>query len=281
MMMVNTSSTCATTRLTQCRDFGVYMNDVTKKFLRDPEQAPDLSEADFMARKNVIEQVSEWSEGIGAEWPPILYLYEIVKASAKRERDWGHLIFTDLTTTRFLLVMIFPEECDCGNFSHHDYGALTKYQADRFMSLLKYLYHTENKPAWVRATYVTKKNGFTLDPPFLQTFDPPTNSGKIFHVTADTFVPSLLSNELESIDALLKQSGKSVPKTMRYQVLGDKDTRPDVSAVWKAKNARQCAQCEKISTKDLMCRLTHYCSRECQTLAWPSHKVFCKKVPKA
>lgn len=75
--MVNTSSTCATTRLTQCRDFGVYMNDVTKKFLRDPEQAPDLSEADFMARKNVIEQVSEWSEGIGAEWPPILYLYEV------------------------------------------------------------------------------------------------------------------------------------------------------------------------------------------------------------
>jgi hypothetical protein len=168
---------------------------------------------------------------------------------------------------------------------------------------------------------VTKKNGFTLDPPFLQTFDPPTNSGKIFHVTADTFVPSLLSNELESIDALLKQSGKSVPKTMRYQVLGGKDTRPDVSAVWKSKNARQCAQCEKISTKDLMlcsrgvvfrsiahcssltllfrCRLTHYCSREwcvtvsilsdstqqhwplSQTLAWPSHKVFCKKVPKA
>lgn len=37
---------------------------------------------------------------------------------------------------------------DCGNFSHHDYGALTKYQADRFMSLLAYLHHTEGKPNW-------------------------------------------------------------------------------------------------------------------------------------
>ncbi|KAF7353851.1 O-methylsterigmatocystin oxidoreductase [Mycena venus] len=298
--------------LALCRDFGVYMNDVTKKFHRDPEDAPDLSEADFMARKNVIEQVDRWSEGqpegIDKEWPPILYLYEVVKASAKREagkRDWGHLVFTDLTTMRFLLVMIFPEECNCGNFSHHDYDSLTKYQADRFMSLATYLYHTENKPAWVRGTYVTKSNGFTLDPQFLQTLEPPTNKGgKIFHVTADTFVPSLLSNELESIDTLLKQSGKSVPKAVRYQVLGSKETRPDVSGVWKAKNPRQCAQCEKISTKDLMlcsrCRLIHYCGREwfvspisffffnfddaqdharlSQRLAWPTHKLVCKKA---
>ncbi|KAJ7932705.1 hypothetical protein B0H13DRAFT_2514856 [Mycena leptocephala] len=298
MMMVNTTSgTCATTRLTQCRDFGVYMNDVTKKFYRDPEQSPDLSEEDFMARKKVIGEVGKWSEEKDEEWPPILYLYEIVKASAKRsasllDRDWGHLVFADLTTTRFLLVMIFPEECNCGNLSHHDYDALTKYQADRFMSLLKYVYHTENKPSWVRGTYVTKENGYALNPLFLQTLDPPSNDGqKVFHVTAETFIPSLLSNELESIDTLLKQSGKSVPKIMRYQVLGSKETRPDVSGMWKSKNARQCAQCEKVSTADLLlcsrrvtfysCRLIHYCGRECQKLAWPTHKLVCKKADKA
>ncbi|KAJ6567147.1 hypothetical protein B0H19DRAFT_720409 [Mycena capillaripes] len=304
MMMVNTSGTCATTRLTQCRDFGVYQNDVTRKFERDPEYATDLSEGDFMARKNVIEQVAKWAEGqvneIDQEWPPILYLYEVIKASAKREasllngpeliyhltfrkRDWGHLIFSDLTTTRFLLVMVFPEECNCGNYSHHDYDALTQYQADRFMSLLKYLYHTEQPPKWVRGTYVTKSNGYLLDPVFLQTFDPPSDDVRnIFHVTAKTFVPSLLSNELASIDTLLKQSGKSVPKTVRYQVLGNKETRPDVSGVWKSKNARQCAQCEKISTTDLLlcsrCKLIHYCGRECQKAAWPTHKLVCKKA---
>ncbi|KAJ6507618.1 hypothetical protein DFH09DRAFT_1050428 [Mycena vulgaris] len=149
MMMGNTSGTCATTRLTQCRNLGIYMNDVTSKFNRDPERTTDLSLEDFMARKAVIEQVGRWSEDTKEEWAPILYLYEIVKASVKREAShWGHLIFTDMTLTRFLLVMVFPEECNCGNFSHHDYDALTKYQANRFMSLLKYLHHTEGKPDW-------------------------------------------------------------------------------------------------------------------------------------
>lgn len=100
---------------------------------------------------------------------------------------------------------------------------------------------------------MTKENGYALNPLFLQTLDPPSNDGqKVFHVTAETFIPSLLSNELESIDTLLKQSGKSVPKIMRYQVLGSKETRPDVSGMWKSKNARQCAQCDKVSTTDLL-----------------------------
>ncbi|KAJ7494363.1 hypothetical protein B0H11DRAFT_2004322 [Mycena galericulata] len=284
MMMVNTSGTCAATRLTQCRDFGVYMNDVSGKFNRDPELATDLSEQDFMARKNVIGQVGRWSAGKKPEeWVPILYLYELVKASAKRERDWGHLIFTDLTTTRFLLVMIFPEECNCGNFSHHDYDALTKYQADRFMSLATYLYHTEGKPNWVRATYVTRSNGYQIDPLFLQNFNPPpSNVRKISHVTADTFVASMLPAEREGIDTLLKQSGKRVPgPDVSSRVLGSKESRPDVSGVWKSKNARQCAECGKASSSDLLkcsrCRLIHYCGRECQKSAWPTHKLVCKK----
>lgn len=82
------------------------------------------------------------------------------------QRDWGHMVFTDMTLTQFLLVMIFPSTCskywqspisdmslnppsvDCGNYSHHDYDALTKYHADRFMSLLKYLHHAEGPPDW-------------------------------------------------------------------------------------------------------------------------------------
>ncbi|KAJ7290140.1 hypothetical protein C8J57DRAFT_1114099 [Mycena rebaudengoi] len=286
MMMVNTSGTCATTRLIQCRNLGVYMNDVTAKFERSPENATDLTLADFTARKKIIEEVGRWSAAGKSkvdEWAPILYLYEIVKASAKRERDWGHLVFTDLTTTRYLLIMIFPATCNCGNFSHHDYDALTKYQADRFISLLKYLHHEEGPPKWVRATYVTGPNDYALDPLFLKTFDPPSSGkSKIFHVTSTTFVPSLLSNELDSIDNLLGQGNKKVPTTMRSQVLGSKDARPDVSEVWKSKNPRQCAQCAKINTHDLLlcsrCKLVHYCGRECQKLAWPSHKLVCKQT---
>lgn len=128
---------------------------------------------------------------------------------------------------------------------------------------------------------MTRSNDYALDPLFLQSFDPPpSDSGKISHVTADAFVPSLLSNELDSIDTLLKQGGTRVPKAMRYKVLGSKDTRPDVSPIWKSKNSRQCAQCATVSNTDLLLcsrRVPHYSFGACNNaeqvpldpLLWP------------
>lgn len=79
MMMVNTSGTCATTRLIQCRNFGVSMNDVSRKFDQDPEDVPDLSKEEFIARRQILDQVEEWSSTLGkhGEFAPILYRYEV------------------------------------------------------------------------------------------------------------------------------------------------------------------------------------------------------------
>lgn len=85
MMMVNTSETCATTKLIQCRSLGISTNDVSPKFRRPPEAAPDLSKEDFLARKTILGQVSTWcsnnqgkSEMIyNNQWAPILYQYEV------------------------------------------------------------------------------------------------------------------------------------------------------------------------------------------------------------
>ncbi|KAA1469777.1 hypothetical protein DENSPDRAFT_835437 [Dentipellis sp. KUC8613] len=295
IMMINRSGLCATTKLIQCRHFGTYQCEVSGKFAGSPEQASDLSEEDFYARKNVIDQVQKWVEDNEKtehlihqnEWVPILYNFEVVRSSAKRQRDWGHVVFTDLTTTRLLLVMCFgASTCMCGNPYHDDYGVLTKYQADRLMSLLTYVYHKDNKPLWVRATYTTMTSK-KLRPEFLNTHEPINDTKKppIFHVTAEDFVPSLLSGELEQIDNLLVQSKKSLPPAeLRNKVLGSKETRPTPQA-WSAgmeKNPRQCAFCEKVGAQTMPtcsgCKLVRYCDRQCQIAAWPSHKPVCKKA---
>ena len=81
MMMMNTSGTCATSKLIQCRDFGCYQVNVSGKFQQDSGSVSDLSRADFLARKNVLGQVTGWVKKHGTrgltEWVPIAYLYEV------------------------------------------------------------------------------------------------------------------------------------------------------------------------------------------------------------
>lgn len=85
MMMINTSETCATTKLIQCRLYGISTNDVSQKFIRSPEDATDLTEDEFMARKAVLVKVRLWCcENMGNpdmilrnQWAPILYSYEV------------------------------------------------------------------------------------------------------------------------------------------------------------------------------------------------------------
>jgi hypothetical protein len=202
----------------------------------------------------------------------------------------GHGVSSGLQRAKFLSFfggghcsLILVDHVDCGNYSHHDYEALTKYQAHRFMSLLKYLHHTEAKPNWcvssfyllrslllsewrlcmmarVRATYTTRSYGFKVDPVFLSSHSPPPTirdvNAKlplILHVTPDNFVPSLSANDLEKIDNLLAQRGKAkpAPPSVRDEVTGSKKTRPEVSDAWKQLSPRQCAYCEQHGEKQL------------------------------
>ncbi|TCD69037.1 hypothetical protein EIP91_009100 [Steccherinum ochraceum] len=246
-MFINLSGTCATTKLVQCRQMGVYECEVTRKFQQDPRDVQDLHEADFLARKKVVDEVADWIESRtpqGArrpspmdDWSPILYDYEIVKGSAKRLKDRGHLIFTDMTTTRFLLVMCFGDEassCEHNMSYEDDYAAITKANAHRFFSLLKYVYNGEQPPKFVRATYTTTHAG--LHPEFLSSVEnaPSSEAVPIFHITPDNFTPSLLPGEVERIDNLLTSFKKSVPSAeVKAAVTGDKSSRPAVET-WMA-----------------------------------------------
>ncbi|KZV93516.1 hypothetical protein EXIGLDRAFT_717114, partial [Exidia glandulosa HHB12029] len=295
-MFLNLSGLCATTKLVQCKSFGIYQCDVTRKFYKSREEVPDIAWVDLQERKKVVEHVAEWVEqrrGGKArgdpreEWVPILYAYEIVKGSAKKHKDYGHLVFTNLTLTRFLLVFCFgPPSCRCGNPYHDDYDALTKLNADRWFSLCKYLWHDDGPPEWVKATYTTDE--YFLDPSFLDstvTPTPGTRKPGIYHVTEETFVPSLVASEIDRINNLLSQRSKDLvpPLEVRKAVEGRKRDRPNMTSVWIAgeeSSPRQCAFCEKVGPQAMptcsRCKLVRYCSKECQKAAWKTHKLVCK-----
>ncbi|EPT00605.1 hypothetical protein FOMPIDRAFT_1162970 [Fomitopsis schrenkii] len=293
MMILNKSETSATRRLLQCTGFGLYMNDISSKFA-----PPD---DDFASRRAIVHQVAKWCETYTGqnkvEWVPILYLYEIVKGSAKRQRDWGHLLFTEPTLSCFLIVMIMPGPCNCGNYSHHDHDVITRYQADRMMSLVTYLHDAwdwGNAPNWVRATYTTPNRGFMVDSAFLlgvnEAVTPTKGAPPIFHVTPDAFTPTLLDSELERIDNVCtqgrqKRAGPAAVEAARLRVLGTKEDRPDVGEAWMNKNPRECANCHAVKDKALMicsrCKLAQYCSKECQKAHWSYHKIWCKTASAA
>ncbi|KAF7357271.1 MYND-type domain-containing protein [Mycena sanguinolenta] len=291
LMMVNRSETCAATKLAQCRFLGVNMNDISEKFQRGPDYSPDLTEAEWRARKAVIEQLERLRGRQALPWVPILSKYEIARSSAKKERDWGHLLFINGTTTRYLLVMIFPDECQCGNFSHHDYDALTKYHANKLLCLAKYIWHTEQPPNWIRATYLTPASGYTIPPAFVRD-DSTALAGleRCYHIDVKDVIPSLTLSEVERIDAVLKRS----------------EAREDAGGGarrinWEGKAGRagrgvegECRPCLRVlyvfasrldwtSERPIRfflvgrCKLVQYCSKECQAKAWPAHKHFCKK----
>ncbi|KAJ7618799.1 hypothetical protein FB45DRAFT_1063344 [Roridomyces roridus] len=295
LMMINRSETCAATKLSQCRFLGVNMNDISEKFDRPAEYSPDLSVDEWRARKTVIEQVERLSGKKGLPWVPILSKYEIARGSAKKERDWGHLLFINATTTRFLLVMMFPDECQCGNLSHHDYDALTKYHANKLLCLAKYIWHTEQPPDWIRAIYLTPRSGYTIPAAFVQWEADEADSGAAlgtfshcYHIPTASLTPSLTPSEIERIDAVTKRdANKQTPASVREAVTAKKgEGKPEVMGdAWKAGVVRACAFCETMPKSGgkvkLMtcgrCKLVQYCSEECQKKAWPAHKHFCKK----
>ncbi|THH29888.1 hypothetical protein EUX98_g4319 [Antrodiella citrinella] len=292
-MFINLSGLCASTKLIQCREMGVYQCDVSRKFEQNPSDVVDLQRADFLARKKVVDAVEKWVESkekgekrVMEEWLPILYDYELVKGSAKRLKDRGHLIFTDMTTTRFLSVMCFGDNtssCEHNMSFEEDYASITKANAQRFFSLAKYLYHGKGEPKFVRATYTTLQLG--LHPEFLASVDkaPTSTDVPVFHISEDNFVPSLQVGEVERIDSLLASFKKKPPPAeVKELVTGTKSARPAVDTwlLGNVKNPNVCAHCgdqgQKAMSTCARCKLVRYCGKDCQKAAWRIHKRVCK-----
>ena len=84
-MTINLSESNATRRLLQCLDWGLDMNDVSRKFADARSIGIDLDAAEFMERRRVLMHVQSWSrENLRTReivpnnrWIPILYNFEV------------------------------------------------------------------------------------------------------------------------------------------------------------------------------------------------------------
>ncbi|TCD69036.1 hypothetical protein EIP91_009099 [Steccherinum ochraceum] len=265
------------------------MCDISRKFLQSSRDVPDLEEADFKARKKVVNAVNKWagSKGRtdhGPKWIPILYEYEIVTGSnLNRLKDRGNVVFIDLTTTRLLLVMCFGDirsSCQHHASFQSDYAAITEANAHRLFSLVKYLFHNGAHPVSVRATYTTHQHG--LHPDFLGSDDPPSHSNvPIFHITPHNFIPSLQTGEIQRIDSVLTMFKETIPaKRVKKTVTGN-SVRPTMAtlALGEMRLQDTCAECGAGDVQRMRecskCKLVRYCSAACQKKAWPRHKRVC------
>ncbi|KIO26052.1 hypothetical protein M407DRAFT_243859 [Tulasnella calospora MUT 4182] len=198
-----------------------------------------------------------------------------------------------------------PPTCQCGNPYHNDYRALVTLHANRFMSLLKYVYNSPTKPQaqWIRATYTT--NAQPLNPAFLvpaNTDTPPSVSSNqspahppIINVLSNDFIPSLNDHHFQRIDALLARDPSwGIPSVAVRESVTEKaegkalklDKKTSTFQAGKVLVTRECANCHQVEKagKSMMtcsrCKTVFYCNPKCQKEHWRTHKIFCKEPPK-
>jgi len=224
----------------------------------------------------------------------VLYHYELYRGAATAEQDYGHLVFTEATQTKYLLVNIYGSEaCDCGSPYHQDYAAMVKLQAQRFMNLLVYLQGEKGpRPKWVRATFTTAKRP-AWHPKFLTKTGIPnrltSTYAPIVHLTADDLIPSLRSKDLARINNTISKSAEALAQYVREEdrarVLDDRAAKTSHVTPHLAKKETQkgCAGCDTWGPAKKLkfcngCHLVQYCSQQCQRNHWDYHKLVCSKT---
>ncbi|KAF8060807.1 hypothetical protein FPV67DRAFT_307723 [Lyophyllum atratum] len=293
--------TCAATTMFQTRRTRVKCKTIVSTregFLKRPGV---LGIEAWLPRRKVVEFMDPNTYAIaqgqgGGPWFYTMPVYEVVKASSKRERDWGHLVFTDVLVKRVLLVMVLPSPSGQPGFTLEDYAALTKWHAHRFMAMAMCIFHDDTPVEWVRATYVKEDEAFHpefgFDQAFLHSAEKPPypitdDHPPIFTVTPQSVEPCLLASDIKKIDSIRAQDPESpnvaVPESVRNRVLGDRDTRLGFEGSWwQEKHYRMCSYGPCSTSKDRglhlcsRCKIQYYCGAQCQKLAWPDHKRWCR-----
>lgn len=106
------SELCGTKRLLQSRMFGVKLLDIsTDKVEKEIRQNDPHTVEYFIWCRDVINMVTSEMEKTGSDFTPILHTFEFVMGSSAFSDQLCHLLFTDMTTRRYILVE--PTWCHC------------------------------------------------------------------------------------------------------------------------------------------------------------------------
>jgi len=91
---------------------GTYTCSIARKL--DMENAPDMDSQTIAERRRTNEWVqAKFGKAPQSERVPILYAFELYRSEAVDEISLGHMVWTDLTLTRFHLVFFWPDpQCE-------------------------------------------------------------------------------------------------------------------------------------------------------------------------
>ncbi|ORY84114.1 hypothetical protein BCR35DRAFT_331058 [Leucosporidium creatinivorum] len=146
LTMINLSSINAALKLMQCQAMGFTETSIRDKFHRpwNPTQATDFStELEFSRFARAMDQVDRMLQQLPNKddrWTPILYKWEMYPGAARGGLDFGHLVFSNATLQKFILVNIYGAECGhCGRSHEASYKEHLMEVSQRFLNLITYL----------------------------------------------------------------------------------------------------------------------------------------------
>mmetsp|Transcript_10866 Transcript_10866/g.18855 ORF Transcript_10866/g.18855 Transcript_10866/m.18855 type:complete len:331 (+) Transcript_10866:127-1119(+) len=286
-MCVNMSGTCATSRLIQLRQMGCSTCSVERKI--EKESGPRQEQLDWLGMHQVVNQVHAMADkraktaGSAGEFVCILFQWQQCEGAATRASDFGGLVFTDMTGTRFLVI----------ETAHQDSTkARSRRQADSLFSVLTYIGY---KPKWIRHVTMIPCRGDVLPKGLLESQGSLEDGSYYGEVNQSNFVPSLTEMTMDKIDVIIGRD-KSVQshvqkdreslgislQALRASVTVPKPRyrRADMPADQLAYCCSHCKQtAAEAGVSALLtcgrCKIARYCNKKHQAAHWREHKIYC------
>ncbi|CAL5225400.1 g8210 [Coccomyxa viridis] len=318
-MLINRSGSCACSRLLQTRFLGVNSVSIEDKVGKEAEEpGPGLPQGyhvntkpdDYKLMDLAIHSMMHCEAAAGGTKETKF----VAESIARKPVDFGNLIFTDLTTTRFVVVEL--ERCLVGE------GQPAKFRAEQrahiLFCLAKYLGYA---PKWVRYATSTPENPELPTDLLKPQACPPGSQKESFAASGfgqeliapacgaggrDNFKAALGQDTLRVIEIIINRSKRMARivaedrqaqgglPALREQVLQVNNTerggclpneaQPPLPVEVTGTMARHCARCRVPEVEAQLsscgrCRMKWYCSRACQKAHWKlGHKLYCVQV---